>query len=121
MNRHNLMKRIRPFRTALLTATLFVAIVSSFDQSFAGQFRVDGAGGFSCRIFTKRTGTPRQIEAIQWAIGYLSGRITADPGAWHRDFHGADGVAQALSAYCLSRPSASIVEAADWFFEPAHN
>ena len=106
-----------PFGTRLFVAGLTLAATFSFHESFAGQIRVNGAGGFSCRIFAERAITSTRLEAIQWTIGYLSGRITADPGAWHRDFHGVEGITQAVIAYCRRKPHAPIVEAADWFFE----
>ncbi|WP_438275447.1 hypothetical protein [Nitrobacter sp.] len=109
-------------RSQIFGATLAIvisipAIIYSVDESAAEQTRISGAGGYTCRIFAERAITSTRLEAIQWTIGYLSGRITADPGAWHRDFHGVEGITQAVIAYCRRKPHAPIVEAADWFFE----
>lgn len=109
------------FRVAIFIATSVSPVIFSSHESTAGQVRVNSAGGFSCRIFAEGASHSRQNEAIQWVIGYLSGRITADPGAWHRDFRGAEGIAQAITTYCRRRPYAPIVEAADWFFEYPRN
>lgn len=121
MKKRYLMEIMRLFGIRLFAAGLIVPTAFSFDRCLAHHIRVDGAGGFSCQIFAERIATSRQAAAIQWTIGYLSGRITADPGAWHRDFRGTDGITHAVIAYCRSRPQAPIVEAADWFFEQSRN
>jgi len=115
MEHRHLYTKARLFGIAGLVAAWIVILGPG--ASSAGQASIRSAGGASCRVFAEGASPSRQAEAIQWAIGYLSGRITSDPGAWHREFRGTDGIARAVTAYCRRRPYAPVVEAADWFFE----
>ncbi len=55
--------------------------------------------------------------AVQWTIGYLSGRISADgPVPKHRPFGGPDGIRARLIAYCRANSHWQVADGAASFF-----
>lgn len=82
--------------------------------------RLDGAGGLSCRVLDSpsKARLANGRAALQWSLGYLTGRAQSGAGEPHRRFTGPDGIAAEIIAYCRAHPDRQIADAAAEFFEP---
>lgn len=80
--------------------------------------RLSGAGASSCRVLesTAASRKPAGHAAVQWALGYITGRVVYDPNVKHRPFHGPDGIVRDLVAYCRHNRDAQVADAAEYFF-----
>lgn len=79
------------------------------------------AGAETCAQFLERSGRDglSDIPALQWTIGYLTGRTEIDhavEGAW---FGGTEGIALKLRRRCTENPDWLIGDAADGIFTDA--
>jgi hypothetical protein len=106
-------------KTTFLVSLAVVGLLAA--GSSAAAQRLSGAGAESCSVFLQRitANTSGNRPALQWVMGYLTGRTEALPdGAVHKPFRGPDGIATDVKAYCRSHPGAQIGDAAASFFEP---
>lgn len=110
-------------RTVLLTASFSGACLALLpfivvSSSSAGESRLSGAGALSCRSLTTLAAsrTPKGRDAVQWSLGYLTGRVESGAGGDHRAFRGPDGIVIDLVDYCRRHPDAQVADAAASFF-----
>lgn len=84
-----------------------------------GEPRLVGAGSHSCRVLATiaASRTPIGRAAVQWSLGYLTGRVQAPSSERHHPFRGPDGIVTDLVAYCRQYPDAQVADAAASFFE----
>lgn len=82
--------------------------------------RLNGAGGLSCRVLDSpaKGRLPDGRAALQWSLGYLTGRAQSGTGGPHRRFTGPDGIAAEIIAYCRAHPERQVSDAAADFFAP---
>ena len=85
----------------------------------AGARPASGAGGQTCASFVRHAGRQGLADrpALQWVLGYLTGRGHADPVPPHMAFRGPEGVALDTLRYCRTHPKALLDDAASHFFE----
>ena len=70
------------------------------------------AAGYPCDIIVAGT-RQTKAEALQWTLGYLSGRLEGAPNTPHRKFYGPDIILRDIIAYCRSNPSDRLSDAAE--------
>lgn len=82
--------------------------------------RLNGAGGLSCRVLDSlgKARSPDGRAALQWSLGYLTGRVQSGTGEPHRRFAGPDGIAAEIIAYCRVHRERQIADAAADVFGP---
>lgn len=99
-------------------ACIVLASLLAVSGGAAGKGRLSGAGALSCRNLTTLAAsrTPKGRDAVQWSLGYLTGRVESGTGADHRAFHGPDGIVVDLVEYCRSHFDAQVADAAASFF-----
>ena len=112
--------RIRKLSCTVKTHLVLVGIVTLGAGSAWSEERLSGAGAQSCAVLMTPASSemPDGRAAIQWALGYLTGRYQAAPSEPHRPFHGPDGIVLDLMDYCRSHPGDQVADAAASFFEP---
>ena len=61
-----------------------------------------GAGGESCQTFLHKAGPSGLSDsaANQWVMGYLTGRLAAQPNAQHYPFAGSEDIMASILSYC---------------------
>jgi len=86
-----------------------------------GEPRLSGAGARSCRVLATiaASRTPVGRAAVQWSLGFLTGRVQAPSSERQRPFGGPDGIVLDLVAYCRQYPDAQVADAAASFFQDA--
>ena len=85
----------------------------------AGARPIAGVGGKTCASFVRHAGRQglADRQALQWVLGYLTGRAHADPATPHLAFRGPEGIALDTLRYCRTHPRALLDDAASHFFE----
>ncbi|WP_291821502.1 hypothetical protein [Bosea sp. (in: a-proteobacteria)] len=102
----------------ILAAGIVLLSLFAVSGGAAGGGRLSGAGALSCRNLTTLAAsrTPKGRDAVQWSLGYLTGRAESGAGGDHRAFHGPDGIVIDLVGYCRRHPDAQVADAAVSFF-----
>lgn len=102
----------KTFTMKSVAAALLLFVVPLTVDAGAAGFKP--AGGYPCRAITdgsRRT----KADALQWTLGYLTGRLDAVPSTPHPKFYGADMILRDIVAYCRRNPSGQISDAAEEF------
>lgn len=107
------------FRIAVTAALLCMSGAAATTGQAA--LRLSGAGGLPCRVLDDpaKSGTRTGEAAIQWVLGYLTGRSQSSKDGPHRSFGGPDGIAADTIAYCRAHPDAQVSDAAEDVFARA--
>lgn len=95
-------------------AGLALCLLCATATSQSAVLRLNGAGGLSCRVldFLGKARSPDGRAALQWSLGYLTGRVQSGTGEPHRRFAGPDGIAAEIIAYCRAHPERQVSDAA---------
>lgn len=82
--------------------------------------RLSGAGALSCRVLDSpaKARLAEGRAALQWSLGYLTGRVQSGAAEPHRRFTGPDGIAAKIIAYCRMYPDRQVADATAAFFGP---
>jgi hypothetical protein len=84
-------------------AVVFMAIFFLAPATHAAaKSRLVGAGAESCKTFLRKAGPSglSDYAANQWVMGYLTGRIAAEPNARHYSFAGPEAIMTSVVSYC---------------------
>ncbi|SHO67015.1 hypothetical protein SAMN02745172_03677 [Pseudoxanthobacter soli DSM 19599] len=109
----------RPNRL-IARAGLVLCLLCATTAAHGAEPRLTGAGGLSCRVLDSpsKARLADGSAALQWSLGYLTGRVQSAAGERHKRFTGPDGIAAEIIAYCRAHPDRQIVDAAAEFFSP---
>jgi hypothetical protein len=104
-------------RKSLLRAVVAILICAHSSPGLSAS-RLSGAGAASCQVLATAAAsrTPAGHAAVQWALGYLTGRIESGSNTEHKAFHGPDGIARDLIVYCRRHRDSQVADAATSFF-----
>ncbi|MDE1567090.1 hypothetical protein V5F44_04865 [Xanthobacter sp. V2C-8] len=110
----------RSLNRLIAQSGLAVCLLCATTAAQSTVLRLDGAGGFSCRVLDSpsKARLANGRAALQWSLGYLTGRVQSGTGQSHRRFTGPDGIAAEIIAYCRAHPERQIADAAAEYFEP---
>lgn len=108
------------FKRSMARAALALCLLCSTATAQSAGLRLNGAGGLSCRVLDSlgKARSPDGRAALQWSLGYLTGRVQSGTGEPHRRFTGPDGIAAEIIAYCRAHPEQQVADAAADFFRP---
>jgi hypothetical protein len=90
------------FCKALITATTLTFGLSATPSGAATKTQLESAGAESCQTFLHKAG-PNGLKdnaANQWVLGYLTGRVAAEPNARHYRFDGPEAIIASIVSYC---------------------